>query len=70
MHEKQTWKFEFHNSRWIQLSSRAVENHILNLDRYICQTLMNNTSSLNSWTDLHGLNIRLELLFLEVLNSS
>ena len=28
------------------------------------------TSSLVSWTDLHGFNTRLELLFLEVLNTS
>ena len=45
------------------------------LDRYrfcqaICRDLMNNTSSLISWTNLHGFNTKLELLFLEVLNPS
>jgi len=33
-------------------------------------SLMNNTSSLVSWTDLHDFNTKLELLFLEVLNMS
>ena len=37
---------------------------------WIYQALMNNTSSIVSWTDLHGFNTKLELLFLEVLNSS
>ena len=36
----------------------------------ICQVLMNNTSSLVSWTNLHGFNTKLEFLFLEVLNTS
>ena len=32
------------------------EFQILNFDRYIYRALMNNTSSLNFWTDLHGFN--------------
>ena len=30
---------------------------------------MISTSSLDSWTDLHGFNLKFELLFLEVLNT-
>ena len=70
MREKQIRKSEFRNSRQIQLLSRAVKNYTLNLGRFICRALMNNTSSLVSWTDLHDFNTRLELLFFEVLNTS
>ena len=74
MREKHIWKSEFYNSRQIWLLSRAVKNYILNLNRYICQAncqaLMNNTSSLDSWTDLHDFNTRLKLILLEVLNTS
>ena len=74
MREKQIWKSKFRNSRQMQFMSRAIENYTLNLDKFIyraiCRVLMNITSSLVSWIDLHGFNTRLELLFLEVLNTS
>ena len=60
MHEKQIWKSAFCNSRSIQFLPRVVENHILNLDKYIYRAiyraLMNDISLLDSWTDLHGYN--------------
>ena len=62
----QLCKFKHHN---FAMPKHTDVIHDL-LDRFIIRPLMNNTSLLVSWTDLHGFNTKLELLFLEVLNPS
>ena len=46
---------------WIYVKNKFGNLNFVILDRYncraICRNLMNNTSSLDSWTDLHGFNI-------------
>ena len=64
-------KIKSRNSDFIDLNRYcicrvAVETSI----DIICRALINKTSSLVSWIDLHSFNTRLELLFLEVLNTS
>ena len=67
-------KIRSENSNFVILDRQYLSSSCRDLDRQlsirICPTLMKNSSSLVSWTNLHGFNTRLELLFFEILNTS
>ena len=60
--------------RYLDCDEKKLKSSIDSLAVERCQAIIElqkiSTSSLISWTDLHGFNTRLELLFFEVLNIS